>query len=188
MSFYQTELPKDLMELAAESGLKLFQNRNNHRISVFISHFGEIEQVGANWKKVSNYIASSYQSTLTKKEDEFEKWNIYLLFTCTAAVNKTLRFEIENDKFSSRKIILERLAGDLDEQQANLLISQHISNDDLVIDPKAQSDDLHEIVNKYQSPTFVWDMIKDEEALNYKTASQKQILENIISRINNENK
>ena len=27
MSFYQTELPKDLMELAAESGLKLFQNR-----------------------------------------------------------------------------------------------------------------------------------------------------------------
>jgi len=188
MSFYQIEIPGSLEELKGLTEFRIYQSSGAQKITVFFSHFPKTDQIKENWRKVSNYIAAAYQSKLTKKEDEFEKWNLYLLFTCESVVEKELRFEIENDKFSNRKIILEEIMGNLDDKRSNSLISQHITNEDLVINTVEDSKDLQDIVSKYKSSTFIWDMIKNEEPLNYKTQSQKNILGNIVKRITDENK
>lgn len=188
MNFYQTELPEGLDQIAGLTEIKLYQNRDEYRISVFFSLFTTAEQVEKSWRKVSGYVASAYQSGLTKAENDFEKWNIYHMFLCVGEIEKKLKFEIENDKFSARKIILGSFSGEVNDQASNRIISQHITNEDLVINPAAQSEDLQDITSKYRSATFVWDIIKDEQPLNYKTESQKTILDDILSRINDENK
>lgn len=188
MSFYQTELPEELRHVEGLTELKLYQNREKYRISVFFSLFTNTDQVEANWRKISNSVASVYQSRLTGKGNEFEKWNIYLLFLCGAEVEKKLKFEIENDKFSTRKIILGGFTEALDFEVSNRIISQHITNEDLVINSAVQYEDLQDIAAKYRSVTFIWDMIKDVQPLNYKTESQKTILDDIIRRINDEDK
>jgi len=56
------------------------------------------------WKKVNNIIATYFQSNLIKS---IELWNIYLFFFLETEVEKSLKYEIEQDKFCSRKIIID---------------------------------------------------------------------------------
>jgi hypothetical protein len=58
-----------------------------------------------NWRAISNTVAAGYQSLL-KRDQEFERWNIYLLFICNGPVSWQLEGMIETDKFSSRKIVI----------------------------------------------------------------------------------
>jgi len=47
-------------------------------------------------------------------------------------VEKQLKYEIENNKFSSRKIIIEKV-NSITEKEINFLISEHITNDNIQI-------------------------------------------------------
>ncbi|WP_415755985.1 ABC-three component system middle component 1 [Pseudomonas sp. LT1P18] len=61
------------------------------------------------WSGVVSVIAAEYQAKLKSK---FEMWNIYLAFIVTAPICKNLEYEIENDKFSMRKIVSVSADGD----------------------------------------------------------------------------
>lgn len=58
------------------------------------------------WEALTNDIAIHFQSELTKN---IERWNIYVVFLINELVSKELKYHIEQDKFSSRKIIFDNL-------------------------------------------------------------------------------
>ena len=87
--------------------------------SFFIDLLDE-EALSKNWQQIANFIAVQFQNKL---EDEFQRWNIYLFFRVIDATGKELKYKIENDTFSSRKVIIDS------SMDANSAINFHIMNE-----------------------------------------------------------
>jgi hypothetical protein len=73
------------------------------------------KELGDKWKAINSSV-SAY--SLDNKKSEFERWNSYLVFICDEEVPKTLKYEIENDKFAMRKIV-EQKPEDWDDNALN---------------------------------------------------------------------
>ncbi|MDB5004384.1 MAG: hypothetical protein JWQ34_2609 [Mucilaginibacter sp.] len=82
------------------------------------------------WNDISNAVAIYYQ---TKLNTEFERWNLYLFYILESAAEKGLKYRIENDPVSSRKIVIDNYPGVLDAAGMAAIISQHITNTNLDI-------------------------------------------------------
>ena len=63
------------------------------------------EKLRKTWRNVRNFVASTYQNT---DIDEFERWNFYIFYVVKDknAIDRSLKYEIEHDTISSRKIIV----------------------------------------------------------------------------------
>lgn len=96
--------------------------------------FIEIEDSFSNssWKEMRNFIAIEFQNTLL---DEFERWNIYLFYIVKSSIRKDLKYKIENDTFSSRKIVIE------EKYDHTEIIEEHILNCDITIN-EAKGEDI----------------------------------------------
>lgn len=59
----------------------------------------------ARWKEIRNELASKWQM---RNLDDFERWNFYLFYVVEnkSGINRSLKYEIEHDTVSSRKIII----------------------------------------------------------------------------------
>jgi len=95
----------------------------NGKIPVFFIKCSSIEELENNWTGLVDSVAFDFQSQLT---DEFQIWNIYLFFIRPAGITDLVRFnslklKIENDTFSSRKIVVE-------DQDIDSIINEHIVN------------------------------------------------------------
>ncbi|MBB6610474.1 hypothetical protein H7F15_05460 [Pontibacter sp. Tf4] len=100
----------------------------SHVVTVCMSDSGELED---NWEKINSSIPVFLDDELAS---EFERWNLYLLFFVYEPVSKHLKYKVENDKFSCRKIVVENFhtydAPELENQIENI-ISNKIFNVDL---------------------------------------------------------
>jgi len=76
---------------------------DRHFISCFVAHFADNESCSQYWRTINNEIAIEYQPSLT---DEFASWNIYLALVTPVAMDKHLKYRLENDRFALRKIVL----------------------------------------------------------------------------------
>jgi len=94
-------------------------------IHCFFLQFESEKELEANWSRVSNFIAVNYQ---TRLQTDFEIWNLYLFYQTKAEIEKGLKYKIENDTISSRKIFVE----DID-KTADEIVIDHITNSDLQI-------------------------------------------------------
>ena len=81
-----------------------------------------------NWIKTSNFIATNFQLLLNT---EFEQWNVYLFFLTQTDIENILQYTIENDTFSSRKVIVR------DEFDLEVIIAKNILNKDLAMTDSA---------------------------------------------------
>jgi hypothetical protein len=80
---------------------------NVHAIFIDIIENKELQN---KWEEIVNFIALKFQNALTS---EFERWNLYLFFRTNEVVDRDLKHKIENDTFSSRKIIIgENMSND----------------------------------------------------------------------------
>lgn len=127
------------------------------------------------WEKISKDIALRYQSRL---ETVFEKWNLYIIYITSDKTSKELKNKIENDKFSSRKIVEDDYDKEFNDNEANHLIVKHITNSDLKEIVLATKD---KIQSEYRpvNPKF-WKLIHQNLSLGRDTDLQKQIVEQII--------
>lgn len=75
------------------------------------------------WEEISDFIALYFQNDLTS---EFERWNIYLFFLVPEEIDQDLKYKIENDTFSSRKILIEGRT-DIDEIIDEYILAKSIS-------------------------------------------------------------
>lgn len=127
------------------------------------------------WENISNEIALKYQSKLEKV---YEKWNLYIIYITSDVTPKELKNKIENDKFSSRKIVEDSYDKEFNHDEANRLIVKHITNADL-----------KEIVEKTQEVTIsayipknekLWELLLKEE----KVIGDRKAQESFIKKIN----
>lgn len=97
--------------------------------TVFI-RFDAPELIQSLWEEISNAIALYYQ---TKIDTDFERWNLYLFYLSEQKMEKSLKYRIENDPISSRKIIIDEFKDTLDLAKMDEIISDHITNSGLTI-------------------------------------------------------
>lgn len=122
---------------------------NKGLIHTFFIKTPSKDSLGNNWRKLSNFIALHFQKNL---ENEFERWNIYLFFLNAQGISNELKYKIENDTFSSRKIVID------DETDQNSIIKNYILNDNLRISKEnAKVED-----DCFQPNTLVWELLKDK--------------------------
>lgn len=94
------------------------------KIYLFFISFENEGEIKNLWTSIRNFIAFEIQSTIT---DDFSKWNFYLFFRIKETLEKELKYKIENDTFSSRKIVVDF------KSDMNQVIKDHIINSDLEI-------------------------------------------------------
>lgn len=94
------------------------------KIYLFFISFEKEAEIKTLWTTIRNFIAFEIQSTIT---DDFSKWNFYLFFRIKETLDKELKYKIENDTFSSRKIVVDF------KSDMNQVIKDHIINSDLEI-------------------------------------------------------
>lgn len=128
-------------------------------ISVFSFFFESEADLNDKWESITSSIAVNYQSEFEDEELEFERWNIYLFFVVKGSVDSQLKYKIENDKFSSRKIIQDNIEEALNLDALSELIQKHIIHSDLnksVID----NGDKCDVITSYSSYTTIYKLIE----------------------------
>jgi hypothetical protein len=133
MRYYKVEIEQTILTVLEGIEInKYVVEDEKWKMTVFISLSNTQEDLRVSWKDISSTISSAFQGGLKGKENEFEKWNIYILYGCKSDVEKGLKNMIENDKFSSRKIVEDNLKDILTDEVVKKLIVKHITNTDLV--------------------------------------------------------
>lgn len=102
-SAYSNSILEDLSKRFENLTFKFSVQDIGVKTSTFLVHgsCSNIEEAN-NWRLISEEIALKFQSKITSKDD---KWNLYIIYVCSDIVYKELKARIENDKFSSRKIV-----------------------------------------------------------------------------------
>lgn len=78
--------------------------QQNYDINIFTVLLSDNNELNECWEELTNSIAVHFQSLLEK---DIEIWNIYVLFLVKEVVDKELKYKIEQDKYSSRKIVYD---------------------------------------------------------------------------------
>lgn len=96
----------------------------NYSLYIFtIQLKGQIEVLKIH-KELRDYIAIYFQSQLLEKD--IERWNIYQFFLIEEKVDDVTKQKIEQDKFSTRKIIHDGLQKILSDNDIKKLINQEL--------------------------------------------------------------
>src|SRR5690606_26676725 len=107
-----------------------YRNEDEFKINVFFLEANN-NILNENWKRFSNMVAANYQNSEYMGDREFDKWNFYIIYLSKDNISKELKNKIENDKFSSRKIVEDGYSNEFNSDEANKLIIKHITNTDL---------------------------------------------------------
>ncbi|PQJ89362.1 ABC-three component system middle component 1 [Aliivibrio sifiae] len=78
---------------------------NSARINTFCCIISSTDILSEKWKEISDNLNYEYFSKYVPSD--FERWNNYLVFVCLDSLPEELKYEIENDKFYMRKIVLD---------------------------------------------------------------------------------
>lgn len=150
-------------------------------IPIILVQFKNINDLEQCWKDFNSLITAEY---LIKLTDDFSKWNSYIFFI-TEEVPKSLKYEIENNKFSTRKIVIEMGTPVIDDEVINIIISEHIVNDNINLDIKTI--DVGGFSKNELISVFLEDLIK-ENPKKLEDAKLTELLIKIEKGLYNENK
>lgn len=153
-----------------------YTNKDTFRINVFIfkANSNLIERY---WKRFSNMVASLYQNEEYMKNSEFERWNFYIIYLSGDGVTKELKNKIENDKFSSRKIVEDSYSQKLTDKSAIDLIINHITHSDLI--EKVAKTKGTGLSNYIPENPDLWRLIENEKIIG-----DREVQKEIIGKIN----
>ena len=183
MIFLENKL--DIQELDLE-GSQVFHYKNNEGLIINVFFLlANKKNIESQWKMFSNIIAAKFQNSEYMSENkDFEKWNFYIIYVSTEKLSKELKNRIENDRFSSRKIVEDNYANEFNSDEANKLIIKHITNTDLKDILNQTQDTIQVEYNPVDAE--LWKLIHNDVSFARDTDSQKQIVEQ-ISQQSNEN-
>ncbi len=174
-SVFSNSVLEDLSERFENLLFKFLEQNIGVKISVFLVHgtASDLEK-DDNWRIISEEIALKFQSKIESKDD---KWNLYIIYVCSEKVDKELKAKIENNKFSSRKIVEDNQTEKLTDEIVNNLIIKHITNTDLV----EIVNNTKENIEKSYTPknTVIWDLIPKKESVLRNKDLQNQIIEQL---------
>lgn len=112
-------------EFAEISKLKCFVKSENDFNMYFFAYYAEsTDELAKKEEIVRDFIAIYFQGLTVEKD--VERWNIYIFFFVQGEVNQDLKYKIEQDKYSSRKIIIDKLEGEPDDAKIIELINSEL--------------------------------------------------------------
>jgi len=133
-------------------------------ISVFSFFFESEADLNDKWEFVTSSIAVDYQSELEDEDQEFERWNIYIFFIVKESISDQLKYKIENDKFSCRKIVQDNIDESSYEDSIKEMIQKNIVNSDLnssLIDENSSGK-----IPPYSSDSTIYKLVDEYSLLN----------------------
>lgn len=80
-----------------------FKNKKEYKVSIICCEFGNEKDLNDNWNMIVNNVALYVQSNLEKY---IELYNVYVIFFINE-IDEQLISRIEQDKYSSRKIVIK---------------------------------------------------------------------------------
>ncbi|MFD2916868.1 ABC-three component system middle component 1 [Psychroserpens luteus] len=119
---------------------------------VFLIEIDKEETLEKIWKKLNSKIAFYMQD---KFESNFEKWNLYLFFIINEDCSVPIKYEIENNPFSSRKIVIEN---NNKKDSHEDIISTHIFDLDIELNIKEQIK-----LDEFKQGSKIFNLIKEPE-------------------------
>ncbi|MUP39852.1 ABC-three component system middle component 1 [Labilibaculum euxinus] len=171
MNYSVDTLISDLKEEFDNVEFSFEEKRYQGRLPCFFISVESEEELARIWMKVSDIIAVNYQSRM---KNEFSIWNLYLFFIVSETISNDLKYQIENDTFSSRKIVID--------EKANLtkIVDEHILNSDIKID-----DGIINNINFIPS-SIIFNHVADIEVKSRLTDAVKKAHSQIIKKIKEE--
>lgn len=172
---YSTDVINQLKEKYKNCDFQFRLTQSKVNISVFFVLTNSFNLSKENlWENISKEIALKYQSKL---ETVYEKWNLYIIYITRDITPKELKNKIENDKFSSRKIVEDSYNKEFNDNEANLLIVKHITNADLKeIVEETQEVTISEYIPKNEK---LWGLLLDGEKLIGDRKAQEAFIKKI---------
>lgn len=123
-------------------------------ISVFVGFYSEAKDLKEDWSQLVSSIATMYQSKLS---DDFSKWNTYLIFVCNESISKSLHYEIENDKFASRKLVLHSYQKNSTVDGISSFIEDKVLHKISLVKPDVT------LQTHYSSNSSIWEIISSSD-------------------------
>lgn len=154
-----------------------YRNEDNFRINIFFLEANS-NIINESWKRFSNMVAANYQNSDYMSDIQFDKWNFYIIYISKDTISKDLKNKIENDKFSSRKIVEDSYNKGFNDAEANRLIVKHITNSDL----KEIVAATEEVTISAYTPKNekLWELLLKEE----KVIGDRKAQEEFINKVN----
>lgn len=111
----------------------------NHFFITFIKFKNETT-LAAYWDKLNSVVTAELSTEL---KTAYQRWNMYCFYLCEEAIaDHSLKYKIENDMFSTRKIVMDNIKPALTPAAIQQWISRYITNDDLKYDDKNEQQPL----------------------------------------------
>lgn len=154
-----------------------YRNEDSFKVNIFFLE-ADSNTIDEIWKRFSNMVAANYQNSEYMGDSKFDKWNFYIIYLSKDIVSKELKNKIENDKFSSRKIVEDAYDKEFNNEEANRLIVKHITNVDLK--------EIVEATQETSTSAYVpenkklWELLAKEE----KVSGDRKAQEEFIKKIN----
>lgn len=129
----EIKLPEDINILDEFNMLLhtlLIEGSKNSKLSCFSFQIDSEEALEESWQNITNEIAVNYIAHL---EDSFSKWNCYIVFICSPAISKELKYKIENNKFALRKIVIDGLESSVSAEDIKKIINNRILDLNIVL-------------------------------------------------------
>lgn len=152
-------------------------------VSVFSFIFDSENMLSQNWESITGTIASYYQSKIEDEGRDFECWNIYILFIVKEEVSTQLKYKIENDKFSSRKIVQDKMSNSINADLISQLIWEHIVNSDLDISEPAEIIESTSIDSTYSTNSKIYQLIENSNLKISGRSTDKEELDGLYQQI-----
>ena len=116
-----------------------------YNIFIFSIYCNEQDDVTSSYEDLRDYIALYFQSQILEKN--VERWNLYIYFLVGSSVDSELKFTIEQDKYSSRKIVKDCLKIKPNLEQTSKIIYSDLFNLDITSN-RIEDKPLEESLNK----------------------------------------
>lgn len=104
------ELSQNLSIEQADNKIKLWEvklgNEAQYRCHAFIIELDDVHMLESEWALYKSEIALYFQAEL---KIDIEIWNIYLFFIVNGEVSREIKYKIEQDKYSCRKIVVSKI-------------------------------------------------------------------------------
>lgn len=152
-------------------------------VSVFSFIIESEDLLNRNWESITSTIASYYQSKFEEEGKEFERWNIYIFFIIKEEVSTQLKYKIENDKFSSRKIVQDKMLETINTDSISQLILGHIVNSDLDISELTNIMEYSSISSTYSHDSKIYKLIEDSSLKISGRGTSKEELDGLYQQI-----
>ena len=168
MIYFNSEFADNLISEFPDISLEYREVELGGVVPAFFIGMNNEESLREKWGKIAEYIAIYFQSAL---KNEYSIWNIYLFYLLQEEVSNEIKYQIENDTFSSRKIVISPIK-DIDK-----IIRENIINDDLNIQDKEES-------NLVFTPNdIIWEALCDVGSWKKKTKSHSESLNHIVKQL-----